>query len=323
MGRSVPLLAPSAIAASVLMPGQLEPFGSGRFAVFFADADWTPPAGVTRARFRCHGGGGDASLGSGGTASVAALISATGGLVATTTVGALGGQGFGGDFQADGGVGGAGSSTGDSPTPSGGGGAAGSEMGDGGDGGNASTLAPGGGGAVGGNPGGAAVANAPGNGASPVESAADGGRDVMGQRPASGANSQAQPINTTGIVHPFPMFAFNGYGLRGNLNNASISGPGGGGGGGPARNASNGGGGGGCSASSPTPGVSRYTPAANYDFQWAAALESLRGCGGSGGEATRKGGSGGGGYARGVFDVVPGTPLAITASDGALVIVEW
>lgn len=316
MGRRAPLLASTAaVGTGFLLPGQLPTFGQGSFRTFFSNSNFTVPPGVTRLRLRCHGGGGQLTEPStGGTASVGALISATGGLRGTGvgfgTAGGAGGQGFGGDFQASGGAGGA--------ELGGGGGGAGSTLGVGGAGG----VGPGGGGGAVGGFAGASGASG-GGGASPFEVSSNGvlgGRDMRGVANTRQTNSLPPvSLNTTGAILPFPMFAFTGNGASGS--SSVPAGPGGGGAGiaGFGSGIDGGGGGGGPNT---VGGMSQYGVPSTVPTNVAEGLNLSRGCGGAGGTNTFTG-CGGGGFAYGVFTVTPGQVLPVVAGNGALVIVEW
>lgn len=326
-----------------LLPGQLSPFGSGRFEVFFVSGAFTPKPGVTRVRVRVWSGGAGTTQ-DGRASGFSNLISASGGTRGVGDVPGVGGQGIGGDFQAKGGDGGAGEG--------GGGGAAGSELGDGGPGGIAAPLSHGGGGgAVGGKKGGDGGAAGPGTGASPFEPGFDNQVSTSGSAPRIGRDiegawlTKIAPLNALGLMIPFPGYAFFGGGGSANSNSAVLArsgGVGAGGGGGAAGNAADGsyggdfGGGGG--AAVPASGTYQggfggrhvtLTPEVNLNSLSIAPLDRLigGGCGGGKGRA----GSGGGGYARGELTVVPGQAIPITVGaqnlglmvSGGLVVVEY
>lgn len=318
MGRQAPLLASVAgVGSGFLLPGQLPTFGQGSFWTYFKPGSFTVPAGVTRVRLRCHGGGGQiVSPTTGGTASVGSLISATGGLRgdqnAFGTSGGAGGQGFGGDFQASGGRGG--------HQMGGGGGAAGSTLGIGGVGGQG---AGGGGGSVGGNAG--ASGDDGGGGGSPMEAAVSsaGGRDFRGIRSIRTTNNlPPMSLNSAGVIIPFPMFGFTGPGAQGGSSVPAGLGGGGSGANGLGHGIDGGGGGGGLQS---VGGGSFYGAPTSGDTILYEGMELTRGCGGGGGAAQSPGyaGCGGGGFAYGVFAVTPGQVLPIIAGDGAVVIVEY
>ena len=332
MSRSISQIggASSAYASGLpLLPGQLPVFGSGRFLVFFApNTNWTVPAGVTRVRARVHAGGG-AHNQAGGSSSFGAMLSATGGQAPTATVnGGLGGQGFGGDFQASGGPGGPGRCSG--------GGAMGSELGTGGAGG-AGVFTDngwgGGGGAVGGKSGGSAADGSTpsgGGGASPFENGEAGNGSTgrcRGGRDLTSLGSYVQ--NAQQFVEYWPGFAFFGGGGSRLGGDASVmdGGPGAGGSGSSGNSIPHGGfggvgggGGGACAISQMFNGGHGGLCHDNYQRRETLALSGdvsfreyrLIG-GGRGGEGTTAG-AGGGGYARGEFTVTPGQVIAITAA---------
>ncbi|WP_427792258.1 hypothetical protein [Brevundimonas diminuta] len=335
MGRYLSSAGASALglaAGGYLLPGQLPGFGSGRIEVLGPrNTAWRPPAGVTRIRVRVAGGGGGTETAA--TTSFGALISATGGAHGTADAPGAGGQGFGGDFQASGGPGGAGRRSG--------GGAAGSELGDGGAGGaghpSGGAASAGGGGAVGGRVGGAGTDSGEtnarnGSGASPFADGQQWTPTVGPLNPGGPDFSTAgQYANALGVALPHPLFAFIGCGGRAESNNVNQGGPGGGGAGASNNGGPGGvlGGGGGSTGNSPGMG-GLYLPADTTRLKDAVSSYEPRYIGGGrGGDSTRMG-SGGGGYARGEFDVLPGVdiPLTIPAHNtagcsGGIIIVEY
>lgn len=306
----------SGSGAAILLPGQLPVFGSGRLRVFRSSQSWTVPAGVSSIRVRVNGGGAGLTE-AGSAASFGNLISATGGGMPSGATPGTGGVGLGGDFQAAGGRGGAGAR--------GGGGAAGSELGDGGNGGAGSSGSGGGGGAVGGKDGAPGIAGAQSvgaQGASPYEtpSGVSQARDFWG---AAVGNPGLDPW-----VHPIQAFVGAGGMCSSYSANGGPGGAGAGGAGAGSTGATGGaggvlGGGGGGQTAAVNGGA--INPTLTPILSNAMAAGAIGG--GSGGDAARAG-CGGGGYARGVFAVLPGqtfqvtVPPAPTASSG-LVIVEW
>jgi len=315
-----------------MLPGQLPPFGSGRYEIFFSSGLFTPRPGVTRVRARVWAGGAGSNI-DGGAASFGSMMSATGGTRGVGAIPGVGGQGVGGDFQASGGSGGAGEG--------GGGGASGSELGPGGDGGVAQANGGGGGGgAVGGRRGGNGGAANPGLGASVMAQGTDNGPalpagavlDLMGL-PARPAYTQDPSAVTTPplFIHPFVGFAFTGGGGVWKSNWLPAQKAGGEGAGGCGGNLDTSGyptdgghggvfGGGGGAA------VRDGSAKLGGRGGWMAEQRWIGGgCGGAKGRA----GSGGGGYARGEFTVQPGVGIPVTvppsASDGSggFVVVEY
>jgi hypothetical protein len=351
MGRYLSSASASALAVvageGYLLPGQLPAFGTGRFEVFtLPTVTVTIKPGVKQIRVRVAGGGGGATAA--GATSFGDLISATGGAAPNGLVPGDGGIGIGGDYQAAGGKGGAGKG--------GGGGAAGSEMGKGGDGG-AGGLTGAGGGAVGAMIGGAAAATTstrgPGGasafGPGQPSPSRRGGPDMTGQ-------SVGGAVNLSGIALPHALFAFTGAGggPMSAFNDNIDAGPGAGGAGsGSGGNGTNnqspgkggacgggGGAGGGGTATEPSQGglggavwpatfINRYT-INDWPDRY---IGPMRIGGGRGGNHidTGKAGAGGGGYARGVFAVVPGQQFPVTVAQqddadgksGGMVILEY
>lgn len=340
MGRYLTGASASAMGAAAgafVLPGQLPTFGTGRFLVFTRSQSWTPPVGVLEVRARVLGGG--AGLTAGGSSSFGSYCSATGGQPASGAVAGVGGVGAGGDFQAAGGLGGAGFR--------GGGGASGSELGTGGAGGGGGATSGGGGGAVGGKVGGAGLNNGPrfggggasvfGNGSSPPDS------EGMPGIPGSDLTGDRISLNNNGLVTlPHPLFGFVGGGGKAQTVTGQSGGCGAGGAGGGTSAATPGGrggwggacgGGGGAGGDDAQGGVGGFCWSA-WDKSAPSTVggQELRIGGGMGGTQARAGG-GGGGYARGVFTVEPGQPIAITVAQqgdnytqgvsGGLVIVEF
>lgn len=222
-------------ATKVVPAGYMGEFGNGLWRVFTANGNFTVPNGVDKIRVRVVGGGagvngagygggggcgyahgefsvtpggnysvtvgaGGASNQAGGTSSFGALISATGGALASSSspwTGGAGGIGIGGDFQASGGQGGNG---GNSSTSPGGGGGAGSQLGSGGRGGTLAGQRGGGGGIVG--------DAAGGYGGSPFGNGTTAGPapDIRGIAVTSGPGSD----NAINAVIRFPFDGFTG-----------------------------------------------------------------------------------------------------------------
>lgn len=306
---SVSALALGGIAGIPAYPGQLSVFGSGKAQVLYnSDSGWRVPVSGTF-RIRVLGGYGLTET-TGGTSSFSTLISASGGIKPTGVNGGLGGQGYGGDFQADGGTGGNGLAS----IGGGGGGAAGSQIGRGGNGGNAIEVVSGetrgrhggGGGGVGNHHGGVGSEwGTPAGGGSPLASAIG---SVSGHN-FLGITDYASGAAMVDSLAP-PYFYFLG-GFGSGLNDPGLSGQGGmgevsyttsfNGGTVVGRRGGFGGGGGGGFGST--------------------GYKSLLGGGQGGGSGI--GGAGGGGYAHGGFDLVEGEIIPITVAAGGLVIVEW
>ncbi|WP_368933321.1 hypothetical protein [Brevundimonas naejangsanensis] len=319
-GSGVATAAASGLASLPSYPGQLGAFGSGKVKVIPVTQDFEVPVSGPY-RIRVLGGGG-AMTAAGQSSSFGVLISATGGQPPAGKAGGAGGQGFGGDFQASGGVGGRALEIAGYGIIGGGGGAAGSQLGVGGDGGDAThrvsesgfnSYGAGGGGGVGGHKGGSGYGGVGGfgggGGGSPIASANGGDSGIH----YLGHNTFAPGLSTVDALAP-PYFQFLGGFATEGVGATGLSGQGGRGAGSwkdhmGSTGFSNGGrggvGGGG--------GGGGYT--------------SLLG-GGQGGNQVlaTSGGAGGGGFAMGVFDLVAGEihPVAVAVSGSpGLVILEW
>ena len=350
MGRYLSSASAAALAVvageGYLLPGQLPAFGSGRFEVLVrASTVITIKPGVRQIRVRVQGAGGGATTA--GATSFGALISATGGASPNALVGGAGGVGIGGDYQAAGGKGGDGKG--------GGGGAAGSELGAGGAGGSGG-ICGGGGGAVGGKVGGAGAATTSTMGAGGASPFADGGAAPAGV-PGQDMTGQMHAVNNLAqVAIPYPIFAFTGGGggRFGMWSSGFDAGSGGGGGGGNSGgngtlNSSGGlggvcGGGGGSggagTADEPKAGglggavwpasFLRRTTVAEWPDRYVGPVRIGGGQGGNNIDAG-KAGAGGGGYARGVFQVEPGQQFTVTVAQqndtdgksGGMVILEY
>ncbi len=195
-------------ATKVVPASYMGEFGSGLWRAFSVSATFTVPPGVKSMRGRCVGGGGGAygagggggggyahgefsvtpgqsisiTVGAagavyagGGTSSIGAFMTATGG--GSSPGGGSGGVGAGGDFRASGGNG------------SGGGGGAGSQLGDGGAAGN-------GGGGVSGGAGGTDA------GGRPPRRAPQGHRPVSHARPTPTVSQPAAAAKRCGNPNP-------------------------------------------------------------------------------------------------------------------------
>lgn len=330
--------------SALILPGRLPTFRSGHFHMLPHTTIFVVPAGVYRLRVRVNGGGAGSEAAQ--SSSFGSMISATGGQPGAGLVGGLGGMGVGGDFQAAGGSGGAGYRSG--------GGAAGSELGAGGrggDGGPGNIGSGGGGGGVGGNRGGAGVqvASRPGGGGGSAfgrgQDATDdpsipwGGPDITGR-----FNGFQNP---GGVILAHLLDGFLGGGGYGPVSSPARMGGNGAGGGGNYGLASNGagssgghggflGGGGGQGSFLNGPGLGGVcapdaeTMPALRAVSTATFYETRIG-GGMGGTSARAG-SGGGGYARGEFDVLPGQQIPVTVAlqssetigvSGGLILVEY
>lgn len=248
-------VATSVSSTKVVPAGYMGEFGNGLWRIFNENGTFVVPANVSKIRVRVVGAGGGRGTGGvggggggggyahgefnvapgqsfavtvgvggsqidGGSSSFGALISATGGKKGNHLSpynGGDGGVGVGGDFQASGGKGGTGDSSG---SPRCGGGAAGSQLGDGGTGGNfvSGTLTSGGGGVGGGK--GGDTAGAAGGGGSPFGNATLSipAPDIIGGISSGIAN----PISA---VIRFPFDGFTG----GGGSSGKLPGPGGGG----------------------------------------------------------------------------------------------
>ena len=319
----------SGAAALARIGGLLPLYGTGEVRVFFAgDGPLTFVPKAVRHRIRVFGGGAS-SLADGQSSSFASLISATGGKAPAGLAGGLGGQGIGGDFQANGGRGGAGLNLGSGRYAGGGGGAAGSQLGAGGDGGDADPYnsgaivgAGGGGGAIGGNRGG--------NGSATLGRGGGYGASVYSRAtpdlPGLNLHGEAGALPSTGLAIPMLQFVGGGAG-------ASIYTAGSGAGGHGANRTVNGG-------RSWTGGDAGWGGGGGGTASSTASTPQMRGGRGrygggmGGGVPAGAGGGGGGGFAMGEFDLTVGQSYVVTLAQAVLsetdvetssgiVIVEW